>query len=136
MNSDGARRTHRDRLPCQIHPRQRVGVVEKVVAKHIEHRCDAHDGAKQLGPLRERGSHEQPRIRAPENRELLGVVRPVWMSHSAADEEVIVGDLTIRRLAASCHSAPNSDPPRMFGQREQTPVFEKKRDKDAELRRH
>ncbi len=56
-----------------------------------------------------------PEFDPPKMASLSAEVRPVWMSHSAAERKSSYAVWRFRRLAALCHSAPNSDPPRMLG---------------------
>ena len=56
-----------------------------------------------------------PELDPPKMASLSAVVLPVAMSHSAAARKSSYEVCRLRRLAALCHPAPNSDPPRILG---------------------
>ena len=88
----------RSRSPCPADRPQRE-------AEHVEHTDLGDDGGEQLRTLGEHGAGEQPAVRSPGQREVVGSVQPVSLRCSAA---AIASSKTCCLFAsrpASCQSA-------------------------------
>ena len=83
---------------------------------------------KSFGALRERGAHQEPAVRAALDREPLGLrVASSSTSRRAHARKSSNTFCFFVSLPASCHSSPNSPPPRRFAVATTTPRVEQER---------
>src|SRR5579862_1407746 len=95
-----------------------------LVAQHVQQRYLAHHRSKQIGPLRQRGAHQQAAIRSALYREVLFISVLFGNEIFGGRNEVVENVLLLVQHSSAMPVFPELGPTAQVGNREYATVFE------------